>query len=455
VRVALCFPRFRYPCGDPPLGVAYLAAVLREEGVEVDILDSTFWSSPLDKYGRLFGSRRYDIVGISCMTSMVRDALEVAKAAKGANPRCLVVVGGPHPTVMPEHVLSSPFVDAVAIGEGERTIIELVRAGGDFTKVPGMAYKEGREVKFTPPRKPLDNLDEVPFPAWDLLPMSLYLKHWYQLDAVSFGLKGTNILGSRGCPFDCTYCQPTLRALFGHRLRKRSPESIVAELEELRRRYGIQGFMWLDDTFTIDRGWVRRVCNALIDADLGLVWGCNVRADFYDPDLLALMKRAGLRVVHIGIETASQRILDGVYRKGVTVEGAERLVRLAKRMGLKVRGYFMLGAPTETLREALSTVWLAVRLPLDDATFSITTPLPGTHLYRMTRHLIARPVEEFDYYREPVYHSSEVLHPLLLDLVKKWAYLQFYALSPRAFKTIRSFFDRDAFRKLRVKLKRF
>lgn len=455
MRVALCFPRFKYPCGDPPLGVAYLAAVLRREGVEVDILDSTFWSRPLDKYRRAFRAGRYDLVGISCMTSMVRDAFEVARLAKEANRSCTVVMGGPHPTAMPEHALSCPHVDAVALGEGERTVVELVRAGGDFAKVPGMAYREGREIRLTAPREPIGNLDEIPFPTWDLLPMDLYLKHWYQLDAVSFGLKGTNVLGSRGCPFDCTYCQPTLRMLFGHRLRKRSPGNIVAELEELRRRYGIRGFMWLDDTFTIDRRWVEAVCRALIEADLRLVWGCNVRADFQDLDLLALMKRAGLRIVHVGIETASQRILDEVYRKGITVEGAKRLVRAAKRMGLKVRGYFMLGAPTETLREALKTVWLAASLPLDDATFSITTPLPGTHLYGMTRHLIARPVEEFDYYRRPVYHSSEVLNPVVLDLAKKWAYLQFYALSPRALRTIRSFFDRDAFRKLKVKLKRF
>jgi len=167
------------------------------------------------------------------------------------------------------------------------------------------------------------------------------------------------------------------------------------------------------------------------------------------------MREAGLRVVHVGIETASQRILDEVYRKGTSVEGARGLVRAAKRMGLKVRGYFMLGAPTETLGEALRTIWLASLLPLDDATFSITTPLPGTKLHQMTEHLIARPVEEFDYYKRPVYHSSQVLNPLLLDLLKKWAYLHFYALSPRALTTLRSFFDRDAFRKLRVKLKRF
>lgn len=435
--------------------MAYLAAVLRKEGFEVDLIDSTFWVKPLDKYRRAFREKKFDLVGISCMTLMVKDAFEVARLAKEANPRCVVVMGGPHPTIMPQHVFSCPNVDAVALGEGERTIVELAKLGGDYTKVPSMAYREEGKLRLTPPRSPIKDLDEVPFPAWELLPMDLYIKHWYQLDAVSFGLKGTNILGSRGCPFNCTYCQPALRKIFGPILRKRSPKNIIAELEELKRRYGIQGFMWLDDTFTIDRGWVRKVCKALIDADLRLVWGCNFRADFSDFDLLEMMKRAGLRVLHVGIETASQRILNEVYKKRITIEGARRLIKEAKRMGLKVRGYFMLGAPTESLNEALSTVWLAALLPLDDATFSITTPLPGTHLYQMTKHLIARPIEEFDYYRCPVYHSSEVLNPLLLDIVKKWAYLQFYALSPRALKTFWSFFDKDAFRKLRVKLKRF
>ncbi len=456
MKVALCFPRFRYPCGDPPLGVAYLASMLRAHtDAEVEILDSTFWSRPLEKYRRLFRSRRYDLVGLSCLTSMVRDVFEVARVAKECNPSCLVVVGGPHPTVMPEHVLSCPYVDAVALGEGEWTLVDLVRQGGEYTKVKGMAYRSREGIVFTPPREPIADLDSIPFPAWELLPMERYLKHWYQLDAVSFGLKGTNVLGSRGCPFHCTYCQPTLKKIFGSRLRKRSPQNIVGELEELKRRYSIQGFMWLDDTFTIDRKWVEEVCREIKRAKLDLVWGCNVRADCADHDLLALMKEAGLRIVHLGIETASQRILDQVYRKGTTVKEAKRVVFEAKRLGLCVRGYFMLGAPTETLGEIMRTVLLAARLPLDDATFSITTPLPGTTLYEETKHLIARPVEEFDYYRRPVYHSSDVVHPLLLDLAKKWAYLQFYAFSPRALRTLRSFFDRDAVRKLRLKLKRF
>lgn len=213
--------------------------------------------------------------------------------------------------------------------------------------------------------------------------------------------------------------------------------------------------MWLDDTFTIDRNWVKDICEAMLAANLRFVWGCNIRADFDDPALLNLVKKAGLRIVHVGIETTSQRILDEVYRKGITVEGAKRVVRMAKRMRLRVRGYFMLGAPTERVKDVLSSIWLSFSLPLDDSTFSITTPFVRTHLYEVTGHLTARPVEEFDYHRRPVYHTSQVMHPLLLDLLKKWAYLQFYAFSRRALRMFRSLFDRDALRKFRLKLKRF
>jgi radical SAM superfamily enzyme YgiQ (UPF0313 family) len=280
------------------------------------------------------------------------------------------------------------------------------------------------------------------------------MKSWFQLDAVSFGLTGTSIVTSRGCPYHCAYCQPTLETIFGRRVRRRSPENVVAELRALKGRFNIRAFMAQDDTFTVNPAWVRRFCEVMREADLGLLWGCNVRADTVTPELLADMKSAGLRIIHMGIESASQRILDEVYHKGTTIEQVERAVRAAHEIGLCVRGYFMLGAPTETEAEIRQTIALAPKLLLDDVTFSITTPLPHTTLYDQTRHLIGRDVEQFDYYRVPVYRSMTV-SPRRLDLLKKWGYVRFY-LGPRLFfRTLRSLLEPYALRKTLYKLKRF
>lgn len=455
MRVLLIFPRFRYPSGDPPLGIAYLAAVLRREGVDVDVFDATWLRRPLSVLRRLLGQRRYDMVGISVLTSMLREAAAIAGAVAQISPDSLVVMGGPHPTVDPHSALAVPGVDAVAIGEAELSVLELVRAGLNPEGVPGFWFKRDGEIVQGSRGPLLEDLDWLPLPAWDLLDMNRYIALWYQLDAVRYGLRGTSAMASRGCPYQCSYCQPTLRALFGNRVRRRSPASLIAELSELRRRYAIDGVMWLDDTFLLDYGWMRRFCEELAEARLGLVWGCNVRADRVDRDTLAMMKEAGLRIVHIGIESASQRILDEVYQKGITIEQVREAVGVAKSLGLYVRGYFMLGAPGETLEEARATIRLAQELPLDDVTFSITTPLPHTYLYERTRHLIAADVSEFDYYKRPVYRPGEVLPPAVLDRLKKMGYLQFYLGRRRLWRTVRSVLGVSGLRKMLLKVKRF
>ncbi len=455
MKVLLVFPRFRYPSGDPPLGVAYLAAVLRQEGVEVEILDATWLRHPLEELRRRVQGGAYDLIGISALTSMIRDAAEIARAAKELSPRSLVLLGGPHPTVEPESTLALPGVDAVALSEAELDLRELVRRGLDAEGVPGIWYQRDGEIVRGPEPRLLEDLDELPFPAWDLLDMERYVGLWYQLDAVRYGLRGTSIIASRGCPYRCSYCQPTLQTLFGRRIRRRSPANLIAEMVELRDRFRIDGLMWLDDTFLVDAEWIREFCRQVIEARVGLIWGCNVRADRADEQTLSAMKEAGLRIIHLGIESASQRLLDGVYQKGITLEQVRETVALAKRLGLFVRGYFMLGAPTETLEEAEATVRLAQELPLDDVTFSITTPLPHTHLYDMSRDLIDADFSEFDYYKRPVYRSGQVLSEGTLDRLRKLGYLRFYLGRKRLWRTVKSVMGVSGMKKMALKVKRF
>ncbi len=483
MRILLVFPRFRYPSGDPPLGVAYLAAVLRRDGVEVEIFDATFVKHPLSVLSDKLQAAHYDAVGISALTSMIAAAGDIAALVKQVSPETLVILGGPHATILPEETLALPGVDVVAIGEAEESFRRLVAADLDFSAVSGFYYwsessrqecrsyrQEDRsrqecrsygigngqgQIVDSGPAPLVEDLDTIPYPAWDLLPMEQYLRVWYQLDAVGYGLRGTSIFASRGCPYDCAYCQPTLRRIFGRRIRHRSVDNIVAELAELRERFAIGGVMWLDDTFGTDHRWLMELCCALIESELDIVWGCNLRADLVERETLAMMQEAGLRIVHLGIESATQRILDEVYQKGTTIEQAREAVHVAKDLGLRVRGYFMLGAPTETEQEVRASLRLANQLPLDDVTFSITTPLPGTHLYEKTRDMIGRDLSEFDYYKSAVYDSRAVLPGSRLDRLKKLGYIQFYLGRKRLGRTIRSVLGVSGLRKALLKIRRF
>ncbi len=431
MKVALVFPRFTYPSGDPPLGVAYLAGAIRMlPGLKVDILDTTFESSPMSYLAREFKRERYDLVGISLMSSMVTTAFRVAALAKQVIENTRVIMGGPHPTVMPEQMQRDPNVDAVCVGEAETTLPLLMRRFPDL-EVPGMFTSSGRNE----PRPPAADLDSLQPPAWDLLPMRQYMRNWFQLDSVPRAGQGTSILASRGCPYNCTYCQPTLRRLFGPKLRKRTPASVAAEVSELTANHGLESFMFQDDTFTIDRDWALEVAREVHRRNPSVIWGCNARADTLDEEFLRELHACGLRKLNMGIESATQRILDEVYKKKIAVEDLVEAVHTAKRAGLTVQGYFMIGAPTETLEEIHRTIRLACELPLDDATFSITTPLPGTALYRKTAERIRPGTRDFNYYDTSVYRSADVLQSSVLRALTRKAYLKFY-FSPRRWSTL-------------------
>jgi radical SAM superfamily enzyme YgiQ (UPF0313 family) len=454
-RLGLVFPRFRYPSGDPPLGVAYLAAAVREwTDWSVEVIDSTFMGDPADETARRIEAGQYDAVGISFMTTMIQGAHLAAAAAKAVRKDTLVIAGGPHPTVAPGHVLKDEHFDLVVRGEGERTLAELLANEADPRSVPGVIYREGDKIRENDPQPPIEDLDTLPRPALDLLDMEAYFRSWFLLDSVDTNLKGTSIIASRGCPYRCTYCQPTLEALFGRRLRKRSPTSIIEELAALKDQYGINAFALQDDTFLIDKKWVLDVCSAIEKADLPMLWECNIRANLVDEEVFLAMKAAGLRKVNLGIESANQRILDEVFDKGITWAQVEEAVKLCRRVGLKMQGYFMLGAPTETFQEVMNTIRTAARLDLDDATFSITTPLPHTFLYDETRALIDREFEDFDYYATSVYKPGTTLSPRSLFWLKRWAFVWFYLGPKRIFKTLSMVLNPFQLSKTFAKLKR-
>ena len=428
MKIALVFPRFRYPCGDPPLGVGYLASFLMNHnpGIEVDILDTTFEPDPARFLASKFKNHDYKIVGISAMTPMWPQASTVAGMVKSSSPESFVVLGGPHPTVLPEESLQKGSVDAVCIGEGEETLSELADHLDSPESVKGLVLKKNGGVHFTGTRDWIDPLDRLPIPALHLLPMDRYLSHWYQLDAVAPCLIGTSVIASRGCPYRCSFCQPTLQTLFGKKVRRRSPSHMVRELGELKSRFSINAFFFEDDTFVSEESWLDAFLEQMTDERLNLKWGCNLRVDLVSEPMLQKLIPAGLVKINIGIESGSERILRKVYQKGIHLDQVYKAFEILRRLNLVTQGYFILGAPGETEAEIRKTIHLAVNSPLNVATFNICTPFPGTDLFQTTKEHIQGTYGDFDYYKRSVYNEKSGASAQRLPRMKRMAYLRFY-----------------------------
>ncbi len=455
-KLGLIYPRFYYPSGDIPLGVASVAAAVRQQRPRtVAHCDTTV--APGFAVGEEFLEReRPDAVGVSLSTLSLAHGLRACAAAHRRG--IPVFVGGPHATIAPRELLARPEVQAVVLGEGELTTVDLLRAWEDGGRrpVPGawVTLPDGSAAPATAGR-PVPDLDALPWPAWDLLPMERYIEAWGQLDPVQPGLRGVNLCSSRGCPFTCTFCQPTLRALFGPRFRQRSPEGVVQEIEALVARYRIQGFWFTDDTLTLDERWVRAFCAALTARTAGLRWGCTTRANLVSPELLRVMQAAGLRRLGLGLESASERIREGLYRKGVSLEAVARTARAAEDLGIVTLVFVMLGAPDERRGELLHTLRAAARLPVSEASITLFVPIPGTELHR---RMVAQGIpisgrgQDFDYYRRQPFRGR-----LSSSELRAWqiaGYARFYARPARLWTLLRSVSNPQGRRSMGRKLRR-
>jgi len=446
------YPRLRYPSGDVPLGLLYLAASVRARlGIIPDIKDLSFSKKPLQEIRRHLLHSRYRWIGISAMITMADAARRVANLAREIQPEAKIILGGPHPTTLPEKCLEADY-DFLVMGEAEDTMVDLIEKGQP-EDVPGLWYKRSREWVKNPDRAPSDNLDRIPFPAFDLIDLDRYKRLWFQLDTIGRPVAGTSVLGTRGCPYRCSFCQPTLEKLFGKKLRKRSPANIVSELWWLKERFKIQGVFFLDDTLNVDRGWSQELAEKMISAKLDLVFGCNMRAELVDRPTLEIMKEAGLRKICLGIESCSEKIRNEILNKKITHKQIENAVAIARDLGLKVQGYFMIGAPGESKAEVKSTLSYPRQLELDDLTINITTPLPATYLYQRYHGDISLPEEKFDYYRRYAFKPGELSQRWLRG-AQIFGYLAFY-LRPRKFaEQIRLLLAPRFFYRTLLKLKR-
>ena len=443
MRVLLINPPYNIPIetrASPPLGLAYLVAISERRGDEVRVWDGEVDPEPLEKILEEF---RPEVVGITATTVQIKMAWKTAERVKKAL-NVPVVLGGVHPTLMPEESISHPAVDVVVRGEGEETWEELTSSlekGFDpeaLRQIRGLTFRTpSGEIISTPDRPIIMDLDSLPFPSYRPFKMHLYTNLQPTIDHLPRG-RSFPIMTSRGCPYRCSYCSQ----ISPRRWRMRSPENVLAEWRWLVRDMGALEIGVLDDTFNVDRERVIRICDLLIREKLNHVpWIMinGIRANLVDKELLRKMREAGCIRVAFGVESGDQRILDEVIHKQLTLEQVRNAFKWAKEVGLETIGFFIIGLPGETEETMEKTIRFAIELDPLVANFSIATPFPGTEMYEVVRRegkLLIKDWDDFAFFEGKAHFEMPGMPAELVE--KKWreAYRRFYLRPKRVLKTL-------------------
>ncbi len=406
----------------PPLNLLYLAAALREHGYSVQVIDDNIREAGPEGVPHLIQGHPL-FVGVTAATSTLRTAAEYLRAIRAWDEGVPTVVGGPHVSFLPTQTLSGhPEMDVAVIGEGEVTICELAdeldRTDGDLDRVRGLAYRDDGHVRMSGPRGLIEDIDELPIPARDLVDLRDYR------DPVRKEPIGT-LITSRGCAFSCTYCASS--RLMGRRFRARKPSLIVDEMEGLMSD-GIKDIEFIDDNFLLNKRRAIEVGREVRRRGLDVGFSASSRVDTQDREALDELRRAGMHSIYLGIESGSQRVLD-LMGKGTTVGQAIDAVHGAKGMGINVLGSFILGYPGETLAEMRETIKLSLRLPIDYAQFSVLTPYPGTPVHEQMTSAGLLAGTDYDHYTamEPVIDYRPLgVESTAVSRMLATAYLRFY-----------------------------
>jgi anaerobic magnesium-protoporphyrin IX monomethyl ester cyclase len=366
---------------NEPLGLAYLAAKLEHEGCKVSILDAPAEGLAVNGICKEIEGKGYDLIGVTMLTPMYARSVDVIRSIKNRFPEVVIVVGGPHPTILPKETLNEiKEIDFAVIGEGEITLHSLVNAlekGKSPDDIPGIAYRKGGTVVINQPQEMITNLDDLPLPARHLLPMSAY----HMTKSRSKSKHAYTVSVARGCPFNCAFCC----RIFGRKVRHHSVERIIEEIGILVDDYGAREINLEADTVTLNKHFIFSLCNGIIQSGLSkkIIWTCESRVDTVNEDMLRKMKEAGCWQISYGVETGSQRLLNLVH-KDISLEQIEKTFAMTKKIGITIRAFFMLGIPTETRQESLETISFAKKLDARWSQFTLFTPFPGTELYDLS-----------------------------------------------------------------------
>jgi anaerobic magnesium-protoporphyrin IX monomethyl ester cyclase len=360
-----------------PLGICFLVASLKKARIKVKVLDMRHHQIKDLKAT----AKKSKFIGFSVMTIHLNEALKLANVCKETNPRVKIIFGGPHPTIFPQETLLNKTIDYVVIGEGEKTLVDLIKNNTTPEKVNGIGYRKSKKIFITPIRETIKNLDEIPFPDRSLFPLDKILKtppYWPCLTPYP----QMSMISTRGCPYNCVYCQPTLRKIFGNITRRRNPKSTVDEIEYLYKTYHPTSIFMADDLFTADKKWVIEVCQEIRKRKLHqkLIWECESRVNTFDDDIAKELRKSGCYMVWFGVESYCQRTLN-TLRKGTLLKQNLKAIKLCQQNELLSLEQLMIGNPDETLDDLKATLKHSDKANADITAVAVTSPIPGTDLY--------------------------------------------------------------------------
>jgi anaerobic magnesium-protoporphyrin IX monomethyl ester cyclase len=365
---------------SPSLGLLHLAAEVRLHGYEPSIVESDIQDLNAEQAAQHVIAMRPAYVGITLFTVGVWGAAQIARHIKKALPETIIIIGGPHVASMgPETIQRFREFDYAVVGEGEKVLMDLLTAleqKSDLFQVPGIIYRDGPFLRVTPGNPVNKLLDNLPMPAWDLLPgfPQAYPPAIYDFPR---GPVAT-IAASRGCPFHCKFCDTST---FGDKVRHYSPVKVFEMMQHLHDTYGVRHIMFVDDLFLASRVRVTELCELLLKHNLKMTWTCTARVDTVKPDVLEIMKKAGCWEISFGLETGSNELLQKMD-KAARVEKSEEAVKWTAAAGIRVKGLFMLGYPGETPETIQMTRDFVRRIPMTIMNLTKFTPYPGSPVYR-------------------------------------------------------------------------
>jgi anaerobic magnesium-protoporphyrin IX monomethyl ester cyclase len=415
-----------------PINLAGLAAYLRTIGVEVQIWDFEVEPSNDESIKTMIEQFKPDMVGLTCLSATFSGAKRIASIAKKQSPDALIILGGPHATAVPQETLdSSKEFDVIVLGEGEQTALEICyRLIGkkSLEDVPGLAFRQDGKITINKQFPPVKPLDLLPHPARELLKLDLYV------GVPTFGLhrkglKGTELFTSRGCPEDCIFCSLP-RVMGGKAVRFRSSDHVLAEVEECINKFGFNHFTIEDDTFTLSKSRLDKICNGF--KKLGVTYDCDTRVDFADLDVFKLLKETGCLKVAMGVESGSPRILE-LIKKRITPDQVIEAFRNAQKVNLMNQAFFIVGShPSETMEDIKMSMKLIRKINPDFAVINIMTPFPGTELFDIMKErglLNNINYDKFDCLHGKPDWRTEIFSGDELIKIQKKLYL-YYVLNP-------------------------
>lgn len=420
---------------QPSIGIAYIASVLKANRYEVKVVDAYVNCYSLKELLGIIQEYLPEVIGISVLTPSAEVVCEISRNIRDKFPFIKIVMGNMHASLFSNELLSLNYADFIIHREGELTMLELVEVlsgNKDINKVNGISFKKEDAIVDNPQRPYIENLDVLPYPAWELFPIDRYSTD--PRTEVKKGIVEMQILASRGCPNQCTFCSSRTEKSLGGEYRMRNPKSVVDEMVYMHDRFGAEVFSFMDLAFPLIRRHAVSLCEEMIGSGINkkINWFTECRVNSLDDELLMLMKEAGCVRVCFGIESGSDKILK-LVKKNFIKEDVRKAVKMANKAGLYVDGMFMIGLPGETEMSINDTVNFAIELNIRYAIFNIFVPYPGCELFDILKtdnKIHYKRWSDFTSYpsysdNEPVY-APDGLSKKRLMMLQKEAMKRFY-----------------------------